>query len=241
MDKLTPVQLSLGVSLRDDATFANFYVGSGNELTVHMLGQFCADQGDRNLLIWGGHGSGLTHLLQACCHDAHQHHLDIQYLPLGDLVSFSPDDVFESLDATRLVCLDGLDAICGHRAWEKALFHLFNRLRDHGHRLLMASHVSPPLLPLLLPDLKSRILGSVVYHVRNLDDGEKAAALQMRAKRRGMDLADDVAKYIMARASRNTADLFELLNHLDDVSLQQQRKLTVPFVKDVLNQGAAPL
>lgn len=235
IDDHVPVQLSLGVSLKDDATFANFYVGGGNEQVLHALREFSVNRGDQNLLVWGSRGAGVTHLLQACCHTAFEHRINVQYLPLRDLVGYAPDDVCEGLDKVSLVCLDGIDEICGHRQWEQALFHLFNRLRDAGNRLLVACHTSPPSLPLLLPDLKSRLLGSVIYHLRPLNDQQKAVALQLRAKARGMELSDEVVKFILSRAPRDTNDLFNLLNRLDDASLQQQRKLTIPFVKEVLS------
>jgi DnaA family protein len=230
----TPVQLSLGVSLRDDATFANFYIAEGNEQAVHALREFGAGDGEGNLVLWGSRGAGLTHLLQACCHQAFEKKINVQYLPLRDLVGYAPEDVCEGLDKMSLVCLDDIDQICGNRQWELALFHLFNRLRDAGHRLLVASHTSPPSLPLLLPDLKSRLLGGVVYHLRALNDSEKALALQLRAKGRGMEMSDEVARFILSRGPRDTNDLFHLLDHLDDASLQLQRKLTIPFVKEVL-------
>ncbi len=230
----TPVQLSLGVSLKDDATFANFLVGPGNEQPLHALRQFSEDRGEQMVVVWGSPGVGLTHLLQACCHEAFARHINVQYLPLRELVGYAPEDVCEGLDKVNLVCLDGLERICGQRQWEQTLFHLVNRLRDAGHRLLVACHTSPPALPLLLPDLKSRLLGGVVYHLRPLGDAEKGLALQLRARRRGMDMSDEVAKYILSRAPRDTSELFDLLNRLDDASLQRQRKLTVPFVKEVL-------
>lgn len=228
------VQLSLGVSLRDDATFDNFYLGQGNELALHALKQFSQSEGDQNVVIWGRNGAGLTHLLQACCHSAYQKNFDIQYLPLREMVKFEPKQVCEGLDRFALVCLDGVDEICGNRRWEQAVFHLFNRLRDYGHRLLIASHVSPSTLPLLLPDLKSRILGSVIYHLHPLDDLEKGKALQMRAKARGMEMSEEISKYILSRAARDTRELFSLLDTLDKATLQHQRKLTIPFVKEVL-------
>ena len=234
MNDSLPVQLSLGVSLKDDATFANFFIGEGNPVAVHALKQFSAGQGEQNLLVWGSPGAGLTHLLQACCHRAYQHGQEIQYLPLDKLTQFSPESVCEGLDQMGLVCLDGIDQICGNHLWEQTLFHLINRLRDRGHRLLLASHTSPPNLPLALPDLKSRVLGSVIYHIHSLDDEGKAAALQMRAKARGMEMPDEVARFILSRAPRDTIKLFEVLNRLDEASLQQQRKLTIPFIKGVL-------
>ncbi len=230
----SPIQLSLGVSLRDDATFDNFYSVPANQQAVAALKTFAAGEGEPNLLIWGARGVGLTHLLQACCHQAYQSGRNVQYLPLRDLLGYSPEDVCDDLDSMDMVCLDSIDHICGNRAWEQTLFHLYNRLRDRGHQLLVASHTSPPSLPLLLPDLKSRLLGGMVYHLHNLNDEEKSRALQLRAAVRGMELSDEVSRFIMSRAPREMNELFNVLNRLDDASLQMQRKLTIPFVKQVL-------
>lgn len=228
-----PVQLSLSVSLLDDATFANFYSDTDNHLILKGLQQFAEGQGEQNLVIWGSAGVGLSHLLQACCHRALLHGFRMQYLPVAELLNHEPEQVFDGLDEVQLVCLDDVQAVAGHAVWERALFHLFNRLRERGHRLLMASHSSPAALPWQLPDLQSRVLGSLVYQVHPLSDEGKAVALQMRAQARGMDLSQEVARYILSRATRDTRQLFNLLNRLDEVSLQQQRKLTIPFIKSV--------
>jgi DnaA family protein len=243
MAALIPIQLSLGVSLRDDATFANFYIGQDNALAIHALKQFSQAQGEQNLVIWGPVGAGLSHLLQACCHAVFDsagatQPRGIQYLPLPELLEYDPQAVCDGLESLPLVCLDGLEAICGNPAWELALFHLLNRLRDQGQRLLIASHVAPAALPLQLADLKSRILGSVIYHLHPLDDEEKGKALQLRANARGMEMPAEVSRFILHRAGRDTSALFSLLDTLDRASLQQQRKLTIPFVKAVL---ASPL
>lgn len=235
LSKNTPVQLSLGVSLRDDATFTNFYAADDNnrQVVAAVEAASCHTQ-ETSIVVWGSHGAGLTHLLQACSHTASERGIAVQYLPLRDLAGYAPRDICEGLEALPLVCLDGIDEVCGNRAWEQALFHLYNNMRDAGHRLIMASHTSPPSLAITLPDLKSRILGSVIYHLHSLDDAGKQVALQRRVKARGLQLSDEVARFILARAPRDTGELFLLLNRLDDESLQQQRKLTIPFVKEVL-------
>lgn len=231
-----PMQLSLGVSLRDDATFSNFYAaGNHNRQVLAAMETVSGNAGEASLVIWGSRGAGLTHLLQACSHAASERGTSVQYLPLRDLVGYAPRDICEGLETLQLVCLDGIDEICGNRQWEQALFHLFNNLKDAGHHLIMASHTSPPSIPMLLPDLKSRVLGSVVYHLHALNDDDKKIALQRRAKARGLELSDEVAHFILARTPRDTNELFLLLNMLDEESLQQQRKLTIPFVKEVMS------
>ncbi len=229
-----PVQLSLGIALNDEATFANFYSDDANAQVIEALTNRVAGDGDTNLLIWGAPGVGLTHLLQAVCHDVYACRQTVQYLPLRDMVGFSASDVCEGLEEFQFVCLDDIDHVCGIREWEQALFHLYNKLRDAGHVLLIASHTSPPSLPVVLADLKSRILGSMRYHVKSLSDSGKQSALIMRAGARGMEMSVEVVQYILNRTSRNTGELFDLLDRLDDESMQRKRKLTVPFVKEVL-------
>ncbi|MEJ2444953.1 MAG: DnaA regulatory inactivator Hda [Exilibacterium sp.] len=232
-----PQQLSLGVSLNDDATFRNFYtvVGSNNAHIVDALRQQAGGEGEKFIYLWGGSGTGLTHLLQAACHEAEAHGLAIQYLPLCDLVGFAPDALLEGFEALDLICLDGLHQVASNPGWELALFDLFNRVRDYGKCLLVAADASPRALSIRLPDLKSRLTWGVVYQVDAMRDSDKQAAIQLRARARGLELSDEVAHFILHRAPRNMNELFNLLNRLDDASLAEQRRLTIPFVKRVLN------
>jgi DnaA family protein len=70
--------------------------------------------------------------------------------------------------------------------------------------------------------------------VQPLSDPEKSLALQLRAKQRGLSLSQDVANYLLTHAPRDMGQLFMLLERLDLASLQRQRKITIPFVKEVL-------
>jgi len=235
-----PVQLSLGVTLNDDCTFDNFYAAAEpNVQTIGALQQFVGGEGDGNgdkaILIWGAPGAGLTHLLQAVCHDVWRNKQSVQYLPLRDMLGFAAEDICDGLEGSQFICLDGIDQICGVKEWEKSLFHLYNNLKDAGHNLLISSHTSPPSLPIVLADLRSRVLGCVRYHVESLSDADKQVAMTMRAAARGLDLSGEVARYILSRASRDTNELFYLLDRLDEASLQKKRKLTIPFVKEVLH------
>ena len=89
-------------------------------------------------------------------------------------------------------------------------------------------------LPIVLPDLLSRLQSGLLYQLVELDDEDKLLALQLRAKKRGLDLPDSVGEFILLRAERNLSTLMQILDELDHRSLQQQRKLTVPLVKETL-------
>ena len=118
--------------------------------------------------------------------------------------------------------------------WAEALFHLFNRIRDAGHYLLIAADAAPRQLEIALPDLDSRLRWGVVLRIQALDDDGKLAALRARAYDRGIDLSEEVAQFILNRSPRQTGELFLLLDHLDQASLSAKRKVTIPFVKQLL-------
>lgn len=228
----TPEQLSLGLAPRTDASFANFWVSPENEIPVAALHQFCRAIGDSNVLIWGFSGCGLTHLLEACSRRAQS---PLAYLPLRDALDLDPSLVIANLESVKLVCIDDVELIAGRSDWELAIFHLYNRLRDLGHMLLLASHEKPTAIDFSLPDLRSRVLGSVIYKIDHLSDTQKAQALILRARERGMVMSVDVAEQIVKKAPRRMKALFEWLDKLDSASLKYQKKLTPRFVKQVLD------
>ncbi len=227
-----PAQLPLGVGLRDDATFANFHPGPNATLVDRLVHQL-DDDGEPFLYLWGASGTGRSHLLQAACHAASDRDSRALYLPLAELGHFPPL-MLEEIERLDLVAIDDLDRVVGRKRWEEALFHAFNRLRDAGKRLVIVAEAPPRQLPVKLPDLASRLTWGMTFHLQGLDDAGRLAALRLRALGRGMQLPDEVARYILHRGPRRLEALFATLQALDRASLSAQRKLTIPFVKQAL-------
>ncbi|MAY71598.1 MAG: DnaA regulatory inactivator Hda [Halomonas sp.] len=228
-----PAQLPLGVGLRDDATFDNYHPGANATLVECLSHQF-DDNGEPFLYLWGGDGVGRSHLLQAACHQASARDLRTLYLPLEELGHFPPL-MLEDVERLDLVAIDDLDRVVGRKRWEEALFHAFNRLRDSGKRLLIAADRPPRQLDIQLADLASRLTWGMTFHLRQLSDEDRMQALKLRAHLRGMELPDEVARYILHRGARELSELFRSLEVLDNASLSAQRKLTIPFVKKALD------
>ncbi|WP_417662982.1 DnaA regulatory inactivator Hda [Pseudomonas sp.] len=232
---MKPIQLPLGVRLRDDATFANFYPGA-NAAALGYVERLCdVDAGWTESLIylWGANGVGRSHLMQAACLKFEQRDELAVYLPLAD-VAIHGIALLDNLERCELVCLDDLEAVAGQPIWEEALFHLFNRLRDSGRKLLLSANTSPRELKIKLPDLKSRLTLALVFQLQGLSDEDKLRALQLRASRRGLHMSEEVGRFILTRGERSMNSLFDLLEQLDQASLQAQRKLTIPFLKETL-------
>jgi DnaA family protein len=222
-------QLPLGIGLRDSATFDSF-LPERNELVLQAL----QDDSEAMLYLWGPSGCGKTHLLQAVCHHAVTHNVIPAYLPLADLATLSPA-ILEGMEQQAVIAIDDIQALAGLRDWEEALLHLYNRVRDAGHRLVVSGAAAPHGLGLFLPDLITRLGWGPVFRLVPLDDAGKRRALQLRARRRGMVISKEVADYLLRRSPRDMNSLFTLLDRLDQASLAAQRKLTIPFVRELLS------
>lgn len=225
-------QLTLGLSLRDEATFENFYPGSNQEISA-VLQKMASGSGERSAYVCGTRGQGLSHLLQACCHAAAQLKMSSAYLPLATLRNMQPE-ILDGFERMQLLCIDDLQSIAGNQRWEEAIFNLFNRVYDANAKIVFAANDLPKAVNIQLPDLVSRLSWGVVYQLHPLTDQEKINALTMRATRRGINLSNEVARFIMTHCPRHMGTLFAALDALDKASLAAQRRLTIPFVKEIL-------
>ena len=142
--------------------------------------------------------------------------------------------MLDGLAMRELVCIDDIETVAGRGDWETALFDLCNQLVDVDAQLVVAAAMAPRECPFELEDLASRLARLPVFQVRPLDDDSRVAALRLRAGHRGLELPDETARYLIRRSRRDMASLYELLDKLDLEALRAQRKLTIPFVRDVL-------
>lgn len=226
-------QLALAIKLNDEATLMDFN-WSNNELLKQQLHTMLTKGEERLLYLWGSAGSGKSHLLQACCQEVNSTQSAI-YLPLKLLKNWGPQTI-EGLEDQTLICIDDINIITAEPAWEEALFHLYNRIRDAEKSILIISgNQSPMMIPIHLADLRSRLSWGLVIQLIELSDADKIHTLKRYALKRGFDLPETVGQFLLNRCSRNMHDLHHLLNRLDDASLAAQRKITIPFVKGILN------
>ena len=222
-------QLPLQIGLRPPATLEGFVAGDNAQALAGV--RACAlGSGEPLLFLAGPPGSGRTHLLAGACNLAAAAGRRCAYLPLGAPAGLAPA-LLSDLEGLDLVCLDDIDGIVGDRHWEEAVFALFNGLRDHGGRLIVAAARRPGDLPLGLPDLRSRLCWGLLLTLHPLRDDQLCAALEAAARARGLRLGDGVARYLVARLPRALPELIGALDRLDRASLAAKRPLTLPFVR----------
>jgi len=225
-------QLALPLTLQDHAVFETFHA-VGNETLVAFLRDMCAADSVPGVWIRGAPSTGKTHLLQAVCDQVAD---NAQYVPVK-LFSDSGSDILAGLASKRFVCLDDIDAVCGISEWEHALFTLINELHDVGSTLCVSASTSVRESGIALDDLQSRFSKLPQFAIQPLAEPERMDALQLRARHRGLELPRETASYLLTRQSRDMTSLYALLDRLDGAALQAQRKLTVPFVKEVLKSS----
>lgn len=218
-------QIPLRLNPQDVYRFDNFY------FIQNELKQLESATDKDFIYLWGNQGCGKTHLLLASIADCSQRSL---YLPLSDLVKTASPEILQSVEQLDLLCIDDLDVITEQTEWQEALFHCFNRLQHSGCRLLVAAQHNPASIAFTLADLRSRMATAVVYQLESLDDEGKMHALVMQAKIRGLELPEDVAQYLLRHHSRDIHALMAVLNQLDNASMVSKRRLTIPFIRQVL-------
>jgi DnaA-homolog protein len=228
-------QLALNLRLNDGSSFSNFLAGPNREaqeqLRAAVVTAATQDTVSSSLLyLWGQEGSGKSHLLLAACRLAQELGLAPVYVPLADVAELSPS-LLEAVEDSPLVCLDDTERAAGRPGWEAALFTLVERLRAAGGMLIVTANAPPDRIGLCLPDLVSRLAWGATYAMQPLNDTEKLEAVRLRARQRGFDMPEDVARYILNRYPRDLRTLFNLLDRIDQVSLAEQRRVTIPFLR----------
>ncbi len=184
------------------------------------------------LYLFGPAGTGKTHLLQAACRAARQAGLAAVCLPL-DHPGLEPA-ILDELEGWDHIALDGLDAIAGQAAWENALFHLYNRLRDARRSLVVAARATPGELGIQLPDLASRLAWGPAYRLRALEERDCANLLRHSAQQRGLHLGEEVIAYLLKRCPREPDYLLKLLGRLDEATLAHKRRPTLPLIRALI-------
>lgn len=226
-------QLHLPIELQREPTIAEYLPGPNLE-AVAAVAAIAEGSGEPFVFLFGGSGTGKTHLLQAACISAGEQHRKAHYLPLAT-PGLTPS-VLEDLERMELIAIDDLQSVVGSAPWEEALFGLFNRLRDRGRQLIIAANGAPDSLDVGLPDLASRLLWGPRYRLQPLQDEDCARLMAESAARRGLQLGPEVIRFIMNRYPRDPRSLMEIVARIDSESLREQRQPTIPLVRRALER-----
>jgi DnaA family protein len=224
-------QLPLAVGLADHARFETFVAGANGSAVAHLR---AAGNGAAEVLwIWGAASTGKSHLLQAACHAATVAGHRAMYVPLGTALAAEPG-ILAGLETVDVLAIDAAERVAADADWERTLFALLNGVRERRGTLVLAARTAPAASGFRLPDLASRVAGAVTYRLQPLDHEGRVLALLAHAGARGLDLERPAAEYLLNRVDRDMAGLVRWLDRLDRESLVEQRRVTIPFIRELL-------
>ena len=214
-------QLVLDFDRYSKPSLENFSVGSNHEL-MHQLKLFALRESSENFMyIWGEPASGKTHLMQALAQLPKTHFIDNE----------SDRENFVYASYVDLYLLDDCDKLSDEK--QILAFTLFNAVRDNGARMISTGSMPPAQLN-VREDLRSRMGWGLIYKINRLSDEEKVDSLSQSAKKRGMVLSSDVLPYLVNHFTRDMRTLSLILDVLDDYSLETKRAVTLPLLRECL-------
>ncbi|MFL9924387.1 DnaA regulatory inactivator Hda [Herbaspirillum lusitanum] len=236
-------QIPLDLSADQPQSFDTFVTGRNEELLQHLRYSAGLNTGadagpdtaadaalgnDRFIYMWAETGAGKTHLINALAHHA------------GDAARIiRAADAFDSdFDYSPHIShylLDDADQLSAPT--QIAAFNLFNQIREQGGWLISSGQLPPAQLE-LREDLRTRLGWGLIYQVHGLSDDEKIAALTQSAQARGMGLPAGVLPYLLTHYRRDMPSLSRMLDALDRYSLETKRAITLPLLRELLQQEA---
>jgi hypothetical protein len=134
---------------------------------------------------------------------------------------------------------------------ETALFHRWNAVQQgglrHGGALLIIATADPERFDgqeggwrIGLPDLASRIGGSLQLAIGQPDDEMAGELILAHAEARGLSLPDGAADYLVPRTTRSFAAIETLVATIDRISLERQQPATMSVWRAALEALHGP-
>jgi DnaA family protein len=225
-------QIPIQFEFHTTQTFNSFYAGSNLEV-VEALKHFSSVNEEHFIYLWGEKSAGKSHLLNSCCQWANRQGRDVRLLPMQQLLNVEPE-FLEGFSGAELICIDDIQLVCGNSDWEIAIFDLFNQQRESGQQLIITGGCPPVSLKCDLPDLQTRLSWGITLEIKSFSDEELLEWLTRQAAVLGMSFSPEIGRYLLARFPRDPQTLNGILATLDQESMVAQRRITIPFLKSVL-------
>ena len=226
-------QLTLSLDTAPATSFDSFHVDEHNEITRDAVQAFVhGELDDVQLYLWGSDGTGKSHLLNAACDAYNRQGYRIAYLP-GEMINHAGS--LDGMEHFDLLCIDDLQRL--DHAAEVDLFHLINRCRARGTQLIVTADRRVNELGLALPDLETRLAWGLIFHLKALGEQGLRNAFRKEIELRSLQASDEVLGYVLKRFPRQMNILKQVVDTLDEVSLMEQRRITVPLIKSVFGEA----
>ena len=225
-------QLALDFDHRPSLGGEDFLIAPPNAEAVRWLDAW-PDWPAPALVIFGPGGSGKTHLAQVFQAKSNARRVTPAELResqppayLGD----APAAILEDADAM----MGGGGAGGGNS--EEAVLHLYNHLAESGRHLMLTAKQPPARWGIGLKDLASRLNTASQAGIGAPNDALIAAVLVKQFADRQLKIDADVISFMLTRMERSFEAARAMVAAIDALALSQRRNITMPLVRQVLDQ-----
>lgn len=146
------------------------------------------------------------------------------------------DVIHDIADMNHHVIIEDGDDLIGNIVGEKGLFHLYNIFKEEQRSILLTLQEPPVRRSFALPDLASRLRAAPSVAIREPDEALLGALIVKLFNDRQVRIGVDVLQYILPRIERSFEAVRDLVEQADQKALIEKRGITIPFVREILNQ-----
>lgn len=222
-------QLTLEIRPEIPCTLDNFIPGSNGGLLEALRSQVKSRDGSW-LYLWGASGTGRTHLLRGAVAAARALNRPASHLEADRAGDFHVQD-------GGLLAVDDVQRL--QETEQAALFRALIQAPEAQATLILAGDRAPRHLK-LREDVRTRIGQALSFEIQPLEDPDKIILLRRQAAARGIVLDAEIVEYLMRHSRRDTGWLMSVLDGLDEASLTLGRPITLPLLRELLQQDDEP-
>ena len=221
----SPHQYSFDLAGRPAMGRDDFLVAPCNEVALSWI-DFWPNWPGPALILQGPSACGKSHM--AAVWKDRTKAVEISASDLGEQ---SAEDLIPSCAP---LLIENLDPWLGNRASEVTLFHLYNMIREAGQSLFLTMKMPPQSHLFTVPDLASRLNAAPVARIKPPDDILLAAILVKLFRDRQLQIDQNIIHYIMPRIERSFSAVRDLVKRADQLALSRQKSVSIPIVREVL-------
>jgi chromosomal replication initiator protein len=239
-------QYILQFPARPEYRFSNFIVSKGSRFAVACARELCS--GDpvtyQSLYLSGASGLGKTHLLMSIGNHLAEKdsQANVLYVHCRDLIEAVNRDATElpgglgaSGSEIDFLLLDDIDRITAHPTAQEALYRVYNQTLEQGGKMVFAGRTPADQLEKTESFLTSRFKWGMTAELLPMDDEATAQLIQKLAEDLGLDIPDKIITYLLSRIPRDFQSVKNAVTRINEESLRQKHKVTLPLVKTALD------